>query len=62
LTKYTKVSDPVPRVNYTKEEVAIWKHVYNKLKSTHKEGASEIYKRNFYEMEKLGLIGENFIP
>jgi len=57
-----KSGDPIPRIKYTEKEVKTWNHVYNKIKATHTYAASEMYRRNFDEMEKLGLIGENFIP
>jgi len=52
----------IPRVNYTKEEVATWGAVYEKLAVCHKQWACREFNDAKAQMEKYIGFGPNHIP
>ncbi|KAM4676014.1 tyrosine 3-monooxygenase-like [Discoglossus pictus] len=54
--------DALPRVEYTAEETATWKQVYNTLVSLYPSYACKQYLDAFQQLEKYCFFGEDFIP
>lgn len=54
--------EAIPRVEYTEEETATWKFIYEQLDKLFETHACEQHKRAFHLLEKEGLYSKNFIP
>ncbi|XP_038611999.1 tyrosine 3-monooxygenase-like [Tachyglossus aculeatus] len=54
--------DPLPRVEYTSQEISIWREVYQKLRSLHPTHACKQYLDAFQQLEKCCGYEENSIP
>lgn len=61
-SKGYKMSDPIPRVDYTTEETALWGHIYKKVRPLHGLHACEQFNRNIDEFERIGLFSPHRIP
>ncbi|KAJ8262000.1 hypothetical protein GJAV_G00160960 [Gymnothorax javanicus] len=57
-----KQGDPLPKVNYTSEEVATWKQVYQTLRSIYPTHACRQYLETLLQLEKDCGYGEDDIP
>uniref|UniRef100_A0A8C9QWA8 Tyrosine hydroxylase 2 n=1 Tax=Scleropages formosus TaxID=113540 RepID=A0A8C9QWA8_SCLFO len=56
------VSEPLPRVDYTAEEVSTWREVYRTLRSIYPTHACRQYLENLVELERHCGYGEDSIP
>ncbi|CAJ0945854.1 unnamed protein product, partial [Mesorhabditis belari] len=54
--------DPIPYVEYTKEEHATWKAVYEKLKTLHESHTCLSYRKNLKMLEEEGVLTAEKIP
>nr|XP_022288026.1 tyrosine 3-monooxygenase-like [Crassostrea virginica] len=57
-----KHGHPIPRVEYTEEEVATWRHVYKQLIDLFPTHACREHIEAFKGLEKEGVYSENQIP
>ncbi|KHJ79557.1 Biopterin-dependent aromatic amino acid hydroxylase [Oesophagostomum dentatum] len=57
-----KHGDPIPLVDYTEEEHATWRAVYEKLRGLHESHTCEAYRRNFKMLEEAGVLTADRIP
>ncbi|CAI4232798.1 unnamed protein product [Auanema sp. JU1783] len=57
-----KHGDPIPYVEYTKEEHETWKAVYEKLKTLHDSLACDTYRKNLNLLEEEGVLSSEEIP
>jgi len=53
---------PIPRVDYTEDEVRTWSVIWNKLREAHKKWACAPYLREFVKLEQHAGYAENHIP
>jgi phenylalanine-4-hydroxylase len=60
-TQY-KIGQPIPTVEYTAEEIALWDKVYSGLREAHPKYACKEYIQGVEDLEQEGLIGMGFIP
>ncbi|CAJ0587016.1 unnamed protein product, partial [Mesorhabditis spiculigera] len=54
--------DPIPRVDYTKEEHATWQAVYEKLRTLHESHTCQAYRQNLKMLEEEGVLSPSTIP
>ncbi|CAI5763257.1 tyrosine 3-monooxygenase [Podarcis lilfordi] len=57
-----KHGDPIPRVEYTAEEITTWKEVYSTLKSLYPTHACKEHLDAFHLLERYSGYSENNIP
>ncbi|XP_048339223.1 tyrosine 3-monooxygenase isoform X1 [Sphaerodactylus townsendi] len=57
-----KQGDPIPRVEYTAEEINTWKEVYSTLKSLYPTHACKEHLDAFHLLERYSGYSENNIP
>ncbi|VDO72439.1 unnamed protein product [Heligmosomoides polygyrus] len=54
--------DPIPFVEYTKEEHETWRAVYEKLRSLHESHTCLTYRKNLKLLEDAGVLSPKEIP
>ncbi|EPB76177.1 Biopterin-dependent aromatic amino acid hydroxylase [Ancylostoma ceylanicum] len=54
--------DPIPIVEYTEEEHATWKEVYEKLRGLHETHTCLAYRKNLKLLEDAGVLTSERIP
>ncbi|XP_015678732.1 tyrosine 3-monooxygenase [Protobothrops mucrosquamatus] len=57
-----KHGDPIPRVEYTEEEITTWREVYSTLKSLYPSHACKEHLDAFHLLERYSGYSENNIP
>ncbi|XP_062974820.1 tyrosine 3-monooxygenase [Elgaria multicarinata webbii] len=57
-----KHGDPIPRVEYTAEEITTWREVYSTLKSLYPSHACKEHLDAFHLLERYSGYSENSIP
>ncbi|XP_013919488.1 PREDICTED: tyrosine 3-monooxygenase [Thamnophis sirtalis] len=57
-----KHGDPIPRVEYTEEEITTWREVYSTLKSLYPTHACKEHLDAFHLLERYSGYSENNIP
>ncbi|VDM58026.1 unnamed protein product [Angiostrongylus costaricensis] len=61
-TEVKKNGDPIPLVEYTGEEHATWKAVYERLHALRETHTCSAYRRNIKKLEDEGILSSEKIP
>ncbi|KAE9416836.1 hypothetical protein Angca_006545 [Angiostrongylus cantonensis] len=62
LAKQYKHGDPIPLVEYTAEEHATWKTVYQRLHALRETHTCSAYRKNIKKLEDEGILSSEKIP
>lgn len=57
-----RIGQPIPRVEYIQEEIALWDTIYGELRTVHPKYACQKYLEGMQDLESRGLMGHGFIP
>lgn len=62
LANNYKLGDPIPRCDYTEDEIKLWNTVYTGLRAAHPKYACKGYIEGIKKLEDAGMMGPDFIP
>ena len=57
-----KMKSPIPRIEYTSDEVKLWNQIYTKMRPLHEKFGCKEYIKAMKQLEKEGLFSPDRIP